>query len=638
MTPRFAYISILFLQFAACSAQDNPKETVTIDTQQFETAPPPTPTCHLKLWNDTETGLPSFDLGWSTAGIGDPPTLTVTTAFFGADAPGVTMTATYSTIDFGNFGSLQDVVEIIPAERSDGQSLEEYFRENGGLTVQVTASAKWAEALECTDTIEVPFRAWEHIDEKQACTDGCQQPEALFLPTIFEADLSQEAADSMANIVVSNTYFQSNPGEDNFILTQLPLTGTPLQFTRIGQDIFSAWDTEQESDTSSVLDCSAWSQGQELIITQSYPNLGQALNIVLDSSENVQGLSYSQDGASSDQETWLHHNCFIDPHTQEDDLRRIYTLNWGEGVGDGNVWSSGVVSFQLDITNGSIVGEVETVIDPNTLTTAEYKYSNGLTLSPVGTDGVQWVGISYANENHSPADKERSFFLVFSITNDGLQTPRFLFVNEGLFDESSLTEGWQEAFPELEVVALPRDSYNNFYPIDFPHNIEFFQAREGAAGEQDVYRLIIASLGSMASENDIDVNAEVYMYDIYASPSQRNGGTSATLFCGSTLPIETGSHFDFVLPGNAMDGRDFTWVGAYTSNPEGALYWMDLWETESNKRCKYTGAQTQNFFVGDTMFARPIWSKEIDATQLYGAPISEIEIRYDAEVLAPALK
>jgi hypothetical protein len=251
---------------------------------------------------------------------------------------------------------------------------------------------------------------------------------------------------------------------------------------------------------------------------------------------------------------------------------------------------------------------------------------------------VQWAGVSFANDNHTTVDKERSFFITFPLTGENINKPRFLFVNEGLFDESTLVEGWQEAFPDLEIVSLPRDSYNDFYPIDFPHNIEFFQVKQGPAGEQDVYRLVIASLGSETSENAQDDQAEVYMYDIYASASKKFGPASVTLFCGTSLPTETGSHFDFVLPGDAMDGRDFTWIGAYTSNPDGALHWMDLWETMPNDRCLYTGSQTLEPSVKSRMFSAPLWSQETDAAQLYGSPISDVEVRYDADVLAPALK
>ena len=202
-----------------------------------------------------------------------------------------------------------------------------------------------------------------------------------------------------------------------------------------------------------------------------------------------------------------------------------------------------------------------------------------------------------------------------------------------MFESDTLAEGWAESFSNLEVVGLPRDPYTGSYPIDFPHSMEFIQIQSGAGGE-DVYRLVIASLGSFQSENDTDGTAEVYMYDI--TTSSTGEASRAELFCGTSMPTSTNSHFDFVLPGDAGD-RGLSWVGAYTSNPHGELHWLDLNQTDSNQRCRYTGAQVMEQSSENRVFAMPIWSSEIDATRLYGAEVSSVEIDYNADVLAPSM-
>lgn len=593
--------------------------------------------CDMTLIQPDETGLPSFELSWSALEAhADGMILTTTTAFFGDEEPGVTLMATYDTTHFEPTGFFEDVISLMPAERTDGQSVQEYFRRDGELRVSVTATAHWVNGLRCSDTITAPFRAWGDIDETQTCEGPCTQPDRLFLPTRFHADLSEDVARSMADIAVSNTYFQTG-GSDNFTLTQLPLTGTPMQFTRIGADLFNEWDSKNQLGIDTVLNCATWLGGKELVLTQAYPNLSQAVAVVFGAGESVEGFSYTQvseEALPIDEQTWLHHNCFVDPDTLDDEVVKLYALAWGEAAWGGNVWSSNLVSLSMDSRDGSITSAVDVVVDATLLTNADFKYSNGLTLSPVGTDGIRWMGVSYANDNYqSNMEDERAFFLALPLTGANNEQPRFLFVNEGVFDSSSLVTGWKDDFPQLELVSLPRDPLTGFYPVDFPHSMEFFQIHAGAAGDSDIYRLIIASLGSSTSDNETDGTAEVYMYDITID----DDGAHASMFCATSLPASTNSHFDFVLPGDAQDGRGFSWVGAYTANPIGALYWLDLWQTDPDQRCRYQGAQEPEDQSNQFSFAYPVWSTEIEAVRLVDPDISSVEVRYNAAVLAPSL-
>ncbi len=605
--------------------------------------------CALEIRVPDETGQPKLVLSWSTTedtalSLTPPSSLTATTSFFGLPDPAVTMTATYATDSAGEKG-LELFIPTIPVERTDGQALQELFREDGQLNTSVLVVATWEDGLECRAETAVPFRQWRHIDEQQRdCGEACTEPDDLLLPTQLDLDeFSDDVAASMADLVTVHTYSRSGPDLDNYTLVQLPFTGTPLQFTRIGVDVFDVWDTERATAESTTLNCSVWHQGSELVLTQGYPNLGQSVGVLFGSGESVRSLTYTQTAEDSAEVVpWLHHNCFIDPYSRDGDTVTIYTMNWEEESDEGGVWDSSLVRFDFDMDTGEIIGDVHTVLSAAALTQAFFKYGNGLSLSPAGSDDARWVGISYANDNHSPEERKRSFFVALPMTADGPQEARFLFVNASKFTEGSLTSGWQDTFPELEIVALPDDPFSGDYPINFPHNMELFQVEAAVEidGELwDHYRLIIGVLGGMLAEKDdsgevLSAPTRVYMYDVFA-PTEGDGATYAELFCGVEMLDDTESHFDFVLPRGAGEAANFQWVGAYTANPDGELYWLDLWETDADQRCKLRGTQTIPFVSTST--ATPIWAAELDPTHLYGPEITDVQIRYDADVLAALL-
>ena len=307
--------------------------------------------CSLSMVSSKSTGLPVFSLDWSLKEPGATLTLIATTGFFGADEPGVTITTTWDTDDFGSAGSTENVIALIPTERTDGQSVQEYFRSHGGLEATVNVMASWSNGLACADELRVPFRTWAQIDETE-CEGSCSQPEDLFLPTAFEADLTEDVADSMADMVVSNTYLHATANLDNFALTLLPLTGTPLQFSRLGSHVFDVWDTEHALHGAVELSCATWLSGRELMFSQAYPNLNPSVSVLLNSNESVAGFGYTQNDETSDAEVWLHHNCFVDPATADKDTITVYTLAWGEAIGE-SIWSSDLVRVQIDSPMGT---------------------------------------------------------------------------------------------------------------------------------------------------------------------------------------------------------------------------------------------------------------------------------------------
>ena len=297
---------------------------------------------------------------------------------------------------------------------------------------------------------------------------------------------------------------------------------------------------------------------------------------------------------------------------------------------------------------GHITSDITPVYDIDAITTADFKYGNGLSLSPAGSDGIQWMGISYANENQLLIEKERAFFLTMPKTEAGL-SPRFLLVNDEHFDEDSLVPGWDTAYPELEVVRLPADPLNGSYTINFPHNIEMFQAESGVRIEDadwDLYRVIIASLGISNTEDNgatqDELSTNVYMFDLYAPTGSNSQASHAKFFCGFRLSSQTESHFDFLLPVATDDSVEpFQWVGAYTSNPSGSLFWLDLWELNQadpiQRRCKMIGSQSHDSSADEESKARPIWASELDPTQLYSTEVLDVQVGYTASTLEPAM-
>ncbi|MFT5685534.1 MAG: hypothetical protein ACI8RZ_006488, partial [Myxococcota bacterium] len=458
-------------------------------------------TCQLTIGAPDEAGVPSFSLSWDAA-AGAPGSVHASVAFFGAIEPGVVLLAEYAA-DALSGDVITLSIPLLPAERTDGQLLQEHFRDSdGALTASVTVDAAWDSGLSCSDTRTVPFRSWDQLDA--GCDQGCGQPDTLALPTDFTFDgLDASVAESMAHLVVTSVYSRAAPGTDNFTLTQLPLTGTPLRFTRLNDERLDPLDTEQRLSVSQVLNCARWQDGRQLILTEGYPGLTQAVSVLLDSDDSILGFSYSQEGQDdlpSAQQSWLHHNCFLDPRATGDTVP-LYGLSWSADNREGR-WVSDVVRVDVDFTDGAFVGEVEPLVDIAALTTAGRPFGNVLTLSPPGSDGIQWIGASFANDHQTSSEPERAFFLSMPLADDSV--PRFLFVNASQFDPESLSDGWQETFPELEVVALPDDPVTGFYPIDFPHNIEFFLVEAGAerGGKTwDRYRLIIASLGAELTGN-----------------------------------------------------------------------------------------------------------------------------------------
>ncbi|MFT5683584.1 MAG: hypothetical protein ACI8RZ_004516, partial [Myxococcota bacterium] len=117
-------------------------------------------------------------------------------------------------------------------------------------------------------------------------------------------------------------------------------------------------------------------------------------------------------------------------------------------------------------------------------------------------------------------------------------------------------------------------------------------------------------------------------------PANGEGESVAELFCGATMPVDTLSHFDLVLPQSA-DGA-MSWVGAFTSEPSGALFWLDLWEHDADQRCRVVGAQQLGFELEMGDYAIPYWSGETDPVALFGPMFSAVSVQYDPEVLALA--
>ena len=586
------------------------------------------PACRLVIGAPDETGIPELSLSWSMPGT-PPDALEATVSFFGQPDPGVTLHAAYDLA--GITGSrLVRPVPLLPVERTDGQTLQEHFRDSG-LDATVTVSATWSDGTSCADTLTVPFRTWAQIDE--TCTADCVQPADLLLPTALSVTgLDETVAESMADVVLSSIYFRASTETDNYTLATLPLTGTPLQLSRVGDDLLDTWDTEHKLSTAQVLNCSAWRDGRELVITQGYPSLDQAVSILLDSDESVLGFGYTQES----EPLWLHHNCFLDPQVTGD-VVPLYTLSWVE-QGEEERWSSDVVRVDVDLRDGGLVGAAETIVEAAALTDAVSRYSNGLTLSPAGVDGQQWIGVSFANDNDTPLERERAFFLSMPLLADGAGPPRFLFVNADEFDTSSLAEGWQEAWPELEIVGLPSDPVTGFYPIDFPHNIELFKTAAGIERDGalwDTWRLIIASINAEFTSNYLDYRSEVYQFTIHA-PADGEGESVAELFCATSMPVETRSHFDLVLPASAEGVM--SWVGAFTAEPSGALFWLDLWEADADQRCRVVGAQSLTREPVDGQHAVPIWSTETDPVALFGSMFTSVSVHYNADVLRPAMQ
>ncbi|HJN77441.1 MAG TPA: hypothetical protein QGF58_26185 [Myxococcota bacterium] len=466
---------------------------------------------------------------------------------------------------------------------------------------------------------------------------------------MIETDaLVHAVTESMSDVVTLQTYDRSRPDKDNYVLAQIPLTGTPLQFTRIGPGIFDVWDPQHETSGGTTLSCSVWHDGTELAITQAFPNVEQAVSITLDATETVSGLSYTQSDYKAlpkIDRPWLHHNCLIDPTSPHDStIATVFGLNWEPaGNGDGS-WGSTLVRLTIDQDTSELVGDLEPVFSPFDLTEARYRYGNALSLSPPGSDMRKWMSLSYANDHREMTEKERAFYLSFPLTDSGPEAPRFLFVNDTHFDDSSLVQGWQETFPELELIRLPDDPLTSEYPIHFPHAAEFFQveaSRDIDGQTWAIYRLVMASLGGSGNDKSpsSDLYPEVYMFDLYV-PNNDNPGTSyVDFFCGLSLPIETWSHFDFVLTAGPEKTQRPEWIAAYTSNPHGEWFWLDLWQTDpdASDRCSIVGAQRHQTQKSTAGTAVPIWTTEIDPTGLYGPPITDVQIHLNADTLLPGL-
>ncbi len=514
--------------------EPGPSETGLVgDTGSVgDTAPPLD--CVLTLQPDEPTGLARWSLE-APGGMVEPLEVTLEASWYQGR---VEQHIRYQP------GQSTALVDLLP-QRMEGHALQDWVEAlDGGLFVDLTATALQNDEARCSAHARVPFRAWEG-------------PERLELP----GDISLEAGEwddarfdefgRWLGLRVSAA--QNVSSTDHVVLLQSLLTGDVLSMVRLDHDTVAATATGAISGAG--LGGADLFDGQLLVATPAVPGIVHAALFQFELASGALVDSFDTAPSAAEGEALMLHHRFRSTPVDGDDGRRLHGSSWWtvDGGPDAIGGSDSIVA-ELDIDGLALAGATSW-FEPERVSPAVGFYANSISVAPAGADDLRFrtdVFIGMAEE------LDHSLCLPFMASGSAdAAHPELVFIREGCVEEG-LLPAYESAYQGVRAVQLPDDPRDGGPVLDMPHDGVVW-TREGGTER---------GLAAYALRMDHDPDATPRI-SILSFDTAGDAGELARLDCSYDVGVGSESN------GNAMMlSADSGIFGAFVGNRRGELHWI----------------------------------------------------------------